>query len=66
MTTKEKIVLQDIVNAIENLATSVDALESALIRRGQLTTGEIDSLSPTHATIVAAKLSGLRLAIASL
>ena len=66
MTAREKGVLQDIVNAIENLATSVDALESALIHRGQLRTGEIDSLSPTHVKIVAAKLSGLRSAIASL
>jgi hypothetical protein len=66
MTVQEKAVLTDILNGLENLAVSVDALEAALIRRGQLTTGEIEHLSPSHAQIVAGKLAALRLAIASL
>lgn len=66
MTHQEKTVLNDIVNGIENLATSLDALEAALIRRGQLTTGEIEKLFPNHSPIVAAKLAGLRRAISSL
>jgi hypothetical protein len=66
MTAQEKGVLNDIVNGLENLAVSMDALEAALIRRGQLTTGEIERLSPNHAPTVVAKLAGLRLAIASL
>jgi hypothetical protein len=61
-----KTVLHDIVNGIENLAVSLDALEAALIRRGQLKSGEIDSLSPLHRQVVTAKLEALRNAIDSL
>jgi hypothetical protein len=61
-----KTVLHDIVNGLENLAVSLDALEEALIRRGQLRTGEIAALSPLSAQIVAGKLAGLRNAINSL
>jgi hypothetical protein len=66
MTAKEKIVLNNIVNGMENLAVSLDAFEEALIRRGQLTTGEIDALAPNHAPNVASKLVALRSAIAAL
>ena len=66
MTAKEKIVLNNIVNGIENLAVSLDAFEEALIRRGQLMTGEIDALVPNHVPNVASKLVALRSAIAAL
>ena len=66
MNAKEKIVLNDIVNGLENLAVSLDALEAALIRRGQLMTGEIESLSPAHVPTVVSKLAAVRSAIAVL
>jgi hypothetical protein len=65
MTANEKQVLHDIVNALENLAESVDSLESILIRGGQLTTGEIEAESLAHVHIVVNKLVGLRRAIDS-
>jgi hypothetical protein len=66
MTANEKQVLNDIVNSLENLAVSIDSLESILIRGGQLTTGEIEAESLAHVHIVVNKLAGLRRAIDSL
>jgi hypothetical protein len=61
-----KTVLHDIVNGLENLSVSLDALEAALIRKGQLTTGEIAALSPLHVAAVTSRLVALRGAIDSL
>jgi len=61
-----KQVLNGIVNGLENLAVSLDALESALIHRGQLKTGEIAAFSPICVPAVVSKLADLRLAISSL
>jgi hypothetical protein len=66
MTNAEILVLRDIVNGIENLAVSLDALEAVLIHKGILTNGEFDLQKPAHVPNVLADLAALRTAIASL
>jgi hypothetical protein len=66
MNEREQVILNDLVNAIENLSVSVDAIEAVLIRRGLLQTGEIGLQSPLHVQTVAAKLAATRNAIAAL
>jgi hypothetical protein len=66
MTVSEKQILIDITNAIENLAISLDSLESVLIRKNLLKSGEIEANEAAHVQIVSDKLAGLRAAIVSL
>lgn len=61
-----KTVLNGIVDHLASLAISLDALESALIRRGLLRTGEISELSGPHVLTVAQLLSTVRAEIAGL
>ena len=61
-----KPVLNAIVDAIEDLAVSLDALEAALISRGQLSVGEIGAHSPVPTEVVRQKLYPLRKAISVL
>jgi hypothetical protein len=66
MTIAEKQVLIDLTNAIQNLAVSLDSLESVLIRKNLLQNGEIEANESAHVQIVSDKLAGLRAAIVSL
>jgi hypothetical protein len=61
-----KFVLNAIVDRIENLAISLDALEQVLIRKGQLKIGEIEQSTPIPALIVAQHLTEVHLAISRL
>lgn len=58
-----KQVLHEIVTRIENLATSVDALESVLIRQGTCGAGEIQIQRTVHEATVGAHSAELRAAI---
>jgi hypothetical protein len=66
MSASEQIILNDIVNALENLAVTVDALEAVLIRKGLLMSGEIQSESHQHVSQVVANLAATRHAISRL
>ena len=66
MTHQEKIVLNDIVNGLENLTVSLDALEGVLIRAGLLTNGAKEALQPLYVQAAVNDLAALRAAIASL
>ena len=61
-----KSILSQIVDELERLAISLDALELALISKGNLQHGEVVANSALPEPIVRQRLSGLRAAIASL
>ena len=66
MTQTEKQVLNDLLNSIQNLAQSLDATQAVLIRKGLVTSAEIDAQYPLHARDVERVSAGLRAAINSL
>jgi hypothetical protein len=55
-----------LLNAIENVAQSVDAIEAVLIRKGLVTTAEIEAQYPLHAPNVETTTANLRQAIDNL
>lgn len=59
-------ILLKIVESLENVAVSVDALEAALIQRGQLTTGEINQYAAIPRQSVCQYLAPIRAAIMSI
>ena len=61
-----KSILSQFVDELERLAISLDALELALISKGNLQHGEVVANSALPEPIVRQRLSGLRAAIASL
>ena len=61
-----KSILNDIVDELERLAVSLDALELALISKGPLRNGDIVANSAIPESIVRQRLSDLRMAIDSL
>jgi hypothetical protein len=61
-----KEILTILTDAVENLAINLDALERALISRGQLNQGEIGVHSPIPTLIVQQRLNHLRSAISLL
>jgi hypothetical protein len=61
-----KSTLNQIVDELERLAISLDALELALISKGSLQNGDIIANSAIPETIVRERLSDLRAAIYSL
>jgi hypothetical protein len=66
MTRNEKLALHGLLNAIENVAQSVDAIEAVLIRKGLVTTAEIEAQYPLHAPNVETTTANLRQAIDNL
>ena len=61
-----KSILNDIVDELERLAVSLDALELALISKGPLRNGDIVANSAIPESIVRQRLSDLRMAIDSM
>ena len=61
-----KSILNNIVDELERLAISLDALELALISKGTLKNGDIVANSAIPESIVRQRLSDLRMAIDSL
>ena len=61
-----KSILNDIVDELERLAVSLDALELSLISKGTLRNGDIVANSAIPESIVRQRLSDLRMAIDSL
>jgi hypothetical protein len=61
-----KSILDQIVDELERLAVSLDALELALISKGTLQNGDIVANSAIPESIVRQRLSDLRAAINSL
>ena len=61
-----KSILNNIVDELERLAVSLDALELALISKGTLRNGDIVATSAIPESIVRQRLSDLRMAIDSL
>ena len=60
MNAKEKIVLNDLVNGIENLTVSLDALEGVLIRANLVTNGARRALEPNYVQAAVNDLAALR------
>lgn len=66
MTHKEKLALHGLLNAVENVAQGLDAIEAVLIRKGLVTTEEIETQYPFHAQKVETISASLRQAIDNL
>ena len=61
-----KPILTEILNALSDLAASLDAVEEALISNGGLKRDDIGNRFPIHKATVEGHLSGLRSAISAL
>jgi hypothetical protein len=66
MTADERTILNDLLNGLENLALSVDAMEASLIGRGLLSKGEIESYCGRMPQAAVSLLAPTRALIASL
>jgi hypothetical protein len=66
MTLAEKQILIDITNFFQNLAVALDSLESVLVHKNLLHSGEIEANKAAHVRIVVGHLAGLRSAIIQL
>jgi hypothetical protein len=61
-----KEILNNILNALENVTASVDALESVLIQRGLVRQGDVEGMFDEHRNKAQLDLVHLRSAVGAL